>query len=84
MEQKIKLAAKMYRCRDTARSVYKDRFPEKMAEYKGYIQGYIGAYGGDEIKAVLKLAEKLRGDECEGIAIMLLTAAAVEIIEPSI
>lgn len=83
-ELNVKVAAKMYKCRDTARSLYKERFPEKMTEYQGYIKGYMSAHGGDEINAVIKLAAKVKGDSCEGAVIMLLTAAVTEILEPSI
>ena len=39
MEQQIKLAAKLYRCRDTAKCFFGEEFKEKILPYQQVISG---------------------------------------------
>jgi hypothetical protein len=82
MEELIKLAAKFYRCRDTAKRFYKEEFEEKILPYKQVVSGVAKEKNITELVAVMKICD----DDViknNGWAIMLLMAAAVELIEPS-
>lgn len=83
MEQQIKLAAKIYKCRDTAKALYGDNYQAKIAEYKGFIQAYMARHKVGELEAAMGLAKIAKGDDGEGLAVMNLIAAAAELIEPS-
>lgn len=82
MEQQIKMAAKLYKCRDTAKRFYKKEFNKTIEPYKIEIKQVMEKHKTDEIKALLKISEtKLYQDS--GMAQMLFMAAMVELIEPS-
>lgn len=84
MEREIKIAAKMYNCRDTAKTLYRDKYPAKMEEYGNLIKAAMIKHNiKDEIQASMKLMEPLKNVPDSGIVIMLITAACVELIEPS-
>lgn len=82
-EEQVKLAAKLYKCRDAAKTLYGETYLEKMADYQKYIKGAMIKFGMDcEIKATMKMIEEL-GSEADGMITMLLLAACVELVEPS-
>ena len=84
-EQQIKLAAKLYKCRDTAKALYREDFVyfEKIGVYQKYIKAAMAKHKLDcEITATMKLIEEL-GDKAEGMATVMLLAACVELIEPT-
>lgn len=81
MEQQIKLAAKLYRCRDTAKRFFKEEFKEKILPYQQVISGIAKEKNIGELEAMMKICE----DDViknNGWALVLLMAAAVELIEP--
>jgi hypothetical protein len=81
MRDQIQIAAKMYRCQDTAKRFFGDEYAEKIKPYQQCISGYAKEHDCDELKAVLKICE----DEVirtNGMAVMLLMSAAVDLIEP--
>ena len=81
-EQHIKLAAKLYRCRDTAKRFFGVEFQDKIHPYKQIISGVAKDKKIDEIDAVMQICE----DETiknSGWTVVLLMAAAVELVEPS-
>ena len=83
MEQQIKMAAKIYRCRDTAKRFFKDEFEEKILPYKQVISGVSKEKKIGELEAMMKICD----DEViknNGWTLMLLMAATVELIEPSV
>ena len=83
MEQQIKMAAKLYRCRDTAKRFFKDEFEEKIFPYKKIISDVAKDKKIGELEAMMQICD----DDViknNGWALMLLMAAAVELIEPSI
>ena len=43
MEQQIKMAAKLYKCRDTAKSFFRDKYAENLKPYKDLIQAVMKA-----------------------------------------
>jgi hypothetical protein len=83
MEQQIKLAAKLYRCRDTARQIYGDGYVQALQSFIRRIQDRMSTKGCNELLAVLDIAESIKGMENEGTATTLFMAAAVEMLEPS-
>ena len=85
MEQQIKMAAKFYQCRDTAKRFYGEDFKNKISDYKWFINGCMAKYNyKDEITAAIHLANDCKDEDGAGMAIMLIMAACVEMIEPSI
>lgn len=83
MEQQIKLAAKIYKCRDTAKQLYGEEYPEKIGQYMDIIRGHMKKHGGNELEAVIALSKEVEGNSYAGTMIMRLTAAAAELLEPS-
>lgn len=82
MEKHIKMAAKLYRCRDTAKRFFKEEFKEKILPYQKVISGIAKQNNIGELDAMLKLCE----DDVintNGWALVLIMAATVEMIEPS-
>lgn len=81
-EQQIKMAAKLYECRDTARKFFKGDFPERIKFYKEVIQAYQSKHGTEVIPSVTAICgfDAVKG---EAMAVMMFMAAAVELIEPS-
>lgn len=78
-EHVVKMAAKLYECRDAARSILGEKYPERMMEYGDLVRRLAAADGCGEIDAGTRLA-KSAGN---AIQVMLVMAATVEIIEPS-
>lgn len=76
-EQNTRVAAKMYECRETLQRLTGDKYQERVAEYKRYVQGAMTKWSLPTLPAALKLCQAVD----ESITQMWLTAAAVEIIE---
>lgn len=82
MEQQIKMAAKLYRCRDTAKRFFGEEFKEKIQPYKKIISDVAMDKNIGELEAMMKICD----DDViknNGWTLMLLMAAAVELVEPS-
>lgn len=82
MEQEIKIAAKLYECRDTAKRFFKSEFQERIRFYKRVIEAEQMKSGTEILQAVTSLCE-MKGVKDDGMAIMMFMAAAVELMEPS-
>ena len=84
MEKQIKMAAKLYECRDTAKKLYGAEFQNKISDYKRYIKACMMKHNyKDEITAAMSLAKDCEGVQGSGMGVMLIMAACVELIEPS-
>lgn len=83
MEKQIKIAAKLYQCRDTAKRFYRDEFQDKIEPYKEWIRKYMAKSGKDELSSVMEICEVDEIKEKGGFAIVMFMAAATELIEPS-
>jgi len=83
METEIKIAAKLYKCRDTAKRFFREEYSEKIRPWKNIILDHQKRFSLETLPSVLELSsfESIRDD---GMATMLLMAAAVEIMEPSV
>lgn len=82
MEQQIKLAAKLYQCRDTAKLFFRDKYEVKLKPYRNIIDAHQKKFNLEVLPSVLELCslESVRDNE---MATMLFMAAAVEMIERS-
>jgi hypothetical protein len=84
MEDQIKMVAKIYKCRDTAKRFYGDDYQSKISDYKHFIQACMIKHNyKDEIIASIRLISDCQGMEGSGIAAMNILAACAELIEPS-
>lgn len=81
-EQQVKMAAKLYQCRDAAKKLYGTEYKYKIKWYVDALNGYAKHIGRDTLSAVIEFCSKPDVSVNE-MAVMLFMAAAVEIIEPS-
>lgn len=85
MEQQIKMAAKLYECRDTAKSLAKmqgEDYKEMLKPYSDIITKVMKANNLKHIPALLKISETKTYQD-SGMAQMLFMAALTELMEPS-
>lgn len=82
MEKEIKIAAKLYECRDTAKRFFRDEYAAKLKAYISIIKAVMKANELDEIQALLKISKTETYKE-NGMGQMMFMAAVVEIMEPS-
>lgn len=82
MEKQIKIAAKLYRCRDTAKRFFKDNFYERIEPHTHIIKEVMKSNQVDVLPAILIISETNMYQD-NGMTQMLFMAAAVEILEPS-
>ena len=80
MEQQIQIAAKIYRCRTTAKRFHGDDYKARVSPYMDIINSVSKEKGIDELKAAMMLCE---GDiiKDNGFAIIMIMAALAEILE---
>jgi len=57
MENPIKMAARLYQCRDTAKRFFRDEYQEKLKPYTHILSAVMKANNLDEIPALLKISE---------------------------
>lgn len=79
MQQQIEIAAKLYKCRDSARFLLGEGYAAKMADYGKAITEVAARLKCSELKAATKMAERTD----DGMLQMLIFSAAVELAEPS-
>lgn len=82
MEKQVKIASKLYHCRDTAKSFFGDEFAEKIKPYTHLLTQVMAVNKLDEVQALLKISETNTYQD-SGMAQMMFLAATVELIEPS-
>jgi len=82
MEQKIKIAAKLYECRDTAKRFFSEKYAERLNPYIHIIKEVMKANQLDELEAILRISKTKTYQE-DGMVQMIFLAAVVELIEPS-
>ena len=82
MEQKIKIAAKLYQCRDTAKKFWGSEYEAKLKTYKNIIEAHQKKFNLEVLPSVLEICsfESVRDN---GMATIVFMAAAVEMIEPA-
>ena len=77
--QAIKVAARLYECRDAAKSVLGEGYHERMKAYGQTVKSAANAMGCSDIAAATTLSNKAGG----GMAAIFYLAAVVEMTEPS-
>jgi len=82
METQIKIAAKLYECRDTAKRFFREEYAEKLKPYIAIIKAVMKANELDELGAILRISKTETYQE-NGMGQMMFMAAAVELMEPS-
>lgn len=83
MQQEIKIAAKLYRYRDTAKRFFADDFFTRLAPYKDITEKVMKANNEDALQALLRISKTNTYNDSDGMVQMLFIAAAVEVLEPS-
>jgi hypothetical protein len=78
IEQRARLAATMYECRDAARSLLGDRYAARMAEIGKAIDAISTARRIGTVAAATLMARNL-----DGMNALQVIAAAVELVEPT-
>jgi len=56
MEKQIKMVAKLYECRDTAKAVFKEKYKEKLQPYTHILKEVMKSNNLEEIPALLKIS----------------------------
>lgn len=84
MEKNIKIAAKFYECRNTAKKLYKKEYAETLKPYIEIIKMVMKAEKKSVLEALLKISETKTYNQDSGMGQMLFMAAGVEILELSI
>lgn len=79
MEDEIKLAAKMYECRDVSKRLLGSKYHERMIEYGSMVKNFAAAKKCGHLKAATMLADGAGG----GMAAIFIMASFVEMTEPS-
>ena len=78
-EQAVKMAAKLYECRDTAKQVFGDSYHERMEAYGQKVTSVANTLNCSYMAAATKLANTAD----DGMVAVCYLAAVVEMIEPS-
>lgn len=81
-ESQIKMASKLYECRDAAKSLFEQEYKERLKPYTHILKEVMKSNNLTEISALLKISKTTHYQE-NGIAQMMYMAAVVELIEPS-
>lgn len=81
MEKEIKLAAKLYQCRDAAKSLFKNEYLDKLKPYMHILNQVCKCNDLEPLQALLKVAET-RTFQDSDMAQLMFFAATVEMIEP--
>lgn len=82
MEKEIKIAAQLYKCRDTAKRFFAEKYAERLKPYIHIIKEVMKANELEELEAILRISKTKTYQE-DGMVQMLFMAAAVELLEPS-
>lgn len=80
MREHIQLAAKLYECNKTAKKFFKEEYPAKIAWYIKLIKAVCEQRKMEVLEAVIDISKNETFQE-NGMALILLMAAAVDIIE---
>jgi uncharacterized membrane protein len=81
-EQQIKMASKLYECRDAAKSLLEKDYKERLKPYTHILKEVMKSNNLTEISALLKISKTTHYQE-NGMTQMMYMAAVVELIEPS-
>lgn len=82
-EQQIKVAAKLYRVRDTARDFLKEDYHRRLKPYSDIIKNVMAGNNCDELTALLQHISSTKTYQADGMAQMMFIAATIELIKPT-
>lgn len=77
-QQHIQITAKLYECRDAARTLLGERYTERMTQYGSVITHVAEQLQIDPLAAATRISKKEGG-----FAAVLILAAGVELVEPT-
>ena len=77
----VQMAARLYECRDTAKSFFREEYKIKLEPYAHILKEVMKANNLEAIPALLKISQTHTYQE-SGMAQMMFMAAVVELIEP--
>lgn len=79
-EQQVKIANRMYECRDSSRSILGENYHDKMRTLMVLVRKVAADHNESEIQAGARIIR-----ECgfTGVNLMFMMAAVVECVEPS-
>jgi len=80
-ENIVGIAAKLYECRRTLRTLRGDRYTPEIIGYMEGVRRHAVADGTDDMHACMKLAQEFQSRRLD-MAAMWVMAAAVELMEP--
>ncbi len=78
MEKQIKIAAKLYECRDVAKRFYGPEYIETIRPYKHIIREVCKSTGKEILESLIHCLTMVQNN---GFQMMLFNAAAVEMME---
>lgn len=79
-QKQIQMAAKLYEIRDAAKSILGANFNTRMAEIGKILKDKAAIDKSDVLQAAIK---PCKDHQFEGMNVIIITAAAVELTEPS-
>lgn len=82
-EQQIRVAAKLYECRNSVRTILGAKYHETIGGYAKTIQHVASERKVDTLVAAMQMAKEMQALHCDPIIPICLMAAAVELAEPS-
>lgn len=82
-EKAIKVAAKLYECRDLAKLVLGDRYADTMLDYGKKLKEIASKTGQSELRVAQEWAESYFAETRKSETVTIIMAAAVELFEPS-
>jgi hypothetical protein len=83
-EEKIKLAARLYKCRDSVKSLFGKEWKKEISFHTNLIKACMKKHSiSNEIKAAMKLIDDCKHMDGSGMFTVKILAAAIEIVEPS-
>jgi hypothetical protein len=80
-EQHVRAAARLYEARDAVRSLFGERYADVLEPFKAMIRKAQALNDCDEIAAALWIARRV--SRSDGMEVLKILAAAVELVEPS-
>lgn len=80
-EKSIGIAAKMYECRNSARQILGEKYQNHMNQLGTSIKAVAKRDNCTELTAAINI---IKGPDLDGMEAMMIMAAVVEIIEPSL
>lgn len=82
MREQIQITAKLYQCQETAKNLFKEEYNERIQWYINLINDFATKHKLETLPAVISICQR-ETIRSNGVAMMMIMAAAVEIIEPS-